>query len=121
MGHRYVLLAFVLCGPLSVTDASFLPISDAFYPYVGLQDCTKPITWNTKLYSLAMAQSEAIRINSRGVQFIPPVSSQLIFKEAIGTGSSLVSVPPSALLRPHLVQVFGHWQVEALTRAHALP
>jgi hypothetical protein len=70
---RPLRLALVIAGlaPCLGTQRS---ISDSAlqYPYVGFADDTTVIHWNRGSIAFAVAGATAVRINSRGVQYIYP-------------------------------------------------
>lgn len=65
--NMYVLLFALVC----VCGAEIMPIGDNSYPYVYLMDPPIPVLWNKRFFYMRMATSQAIRINSRGIRYIP--------------------------------------------------
>ena len=54
------------------TSAELFPISDTSYPHVVIMEQTgTPVTWHRKSVAFKLVHSIAVRINSRGIQFIP--------------------------------------------------
>jgi hypothetical protein len=51
--------------------------TDVAYPYISLLDPVLDMDWDRGFGALGIAQSSAVRINSKGIQFIPPSYSQL--------------------------------------------
>lgn len=67
---------------------SMYAISNNEYPYVTLVDHSVSVQWHRKSLSLSMAQMQAIRVNNRGVHFIPAGTFQLALD-----GGSWMSAP----------------------------
>jgi hypothetical protein len=54
--------------------AELFPISDASYPYLVITDPSMVnVAWHIKSIAFRLAHSAAVRINSRGIRFIPSV------------------------------------------------
>ena len=73
LGRASILLLACLQG----CQPEIFSIGDQAYPYVYLMEPSVPVFWNTKFFALRMAGSQAVRINARGVRFIPPDSSAI--------------------------------------------
>ena len=55
-----------------VVQAEIFGISDHSYPHVFITDPVQaPISWHSKEMGFRLQNSAAIRINSRGIRFIP--------------------------------------------------
>lgn len=59
-------------GMIKPSHAALYSLSDASYPYLSLVQPQMPVVWHEKTFSLAVSMSKAVRINSRGIQFISP-------------------------------------------------
>lgn len=66
-----------LCLLASTVSAEMFAISTAHYPYVYLTDPEAPAMWNRGEMALRQAGALAVRINSRGVQYLPASYSSL--------------------------------------------
>ena len=69
------------------TSARQTAIADsvASYPYVALLDPPLPMDWDRGRGALELAQSSAVRINSKGIQYIPPSYSELQLSDRFET------------------------------------
>lgn len=77
---RALVLALLL-PPLATGE--ILSISDSGYPYIRLMDGSGGgfVDWGGERFALRIASSQAVRINSRGIRFIPPGSSALVLAD----------------------------------------
>ena len=69
----------MLMATLSKTSATIYALSESSRPYLTTLDPPMQVSWHRKSFSMALAQSQAVRINSRGIQFIPIGSTKIVF------------------------------------------
>lgn len=73
---RSAALLLLLASALQTTDCEVFSLSDNAYPYLRLMgESPPPVLWHTKGFALKMSECDAVRINSRGIRFIPPTLS----------------------------------------------
>jgi hypothetical protein len=68
--YQWIVLVCLMC----TARAELFPISNGSYPYLVITDpSTVNVAWHTKSMAFRLAHSAAVRINSRGICFIPSV------------------------------------------------
>jgi hypothetical protein len=75
----HLLIPLLIWSQCLSTSALQMGISDSdtAYPYIAILDPPLNMDWDRGLGALGMAQASAVRINSKGIQFIPSSHIQL--------------------------------------------
>jgi hypothetical protein len=84
-----ILCFFILMCLPDLVLSEFFSVSSNRYPYLYLTNPASPVIWHTKFFALRQASSQGIRINARGVRFIPAAYSTMSLSENIDTPGSL--------------------------------
>lgn len=60
-------------------SAEIFPISDTSYPHVVISDpSSMPVAWHKKSIAFRLLHSSAVRVNARGIRFVPSTHSLII-------------------------------------------
>lgn len=74
----FVLRVIALHVLAALAGAETFSIGDQTYPYLSTMSSSTPIVWHTKGVALRTLGAQAIRINSRGIRFIPASYSAVV-------------------------------------------
>jgi hypothetical protein len=78
MDQRHMLALFLLASCSSMCLAEIFGISDHSYPHVLITDPIQaPVVWHKKAFGFRLLNSAAVRINARGIWFIPSSHTML--------------------------------------------
>jgi hypothetical protein len=74
-----VLMLFICCSIILNTNSEILTIDNTQYPFINVMKHNSPVIWHEKAIAFKMSMSHAVRINSRGIQFLPIGMTSLSF------------------------------------------
>lgn len=105
--HRLQRTLITLClalllqqpGHKGCCSGELLPISDVSYPYITLVGGSQqqpqqpqPVVWHTRRVAFRLAHSAAVRVNARGVRFVPSTHTlQLSMQYGIDEAGSSIN------------------------------
>jgi hypothetical protein len=76
-----VIILFTLMSLFPTTESEILTIDNTRYPYINVMKNVSPVIWHEKAIAFKMSMSHAVRINSRGIRFLPIGMTSLSFHD----------------------------------------
>lgn len=86
-GFQLLSLLLLIACTVRVCKSEMLSIGDQGYPHLFFLQPSTPVLWDRKTLALREAGSQAVRVNSRGIRYIPAAYSVVTLGSASRAGS----------------------------------
>lgn len=90
---KRVFASLFILASMPLCQSTLRALSGSSYPYLQLQESSRPILWHEKNHALKLAKAQAVRVHKNGLNYLPAMTFQLVLSSIPGSADNFYTVP----------------------------